>query len=73
MISESIVIVVCIAWVIVWIMSEHSPFWWSAMAFLFLEAVRREMWMCVWPAARIFARRVSRRFASVRQEIGVAA
>ncbi len=69
MIGESIAIVFCIAWVIVWIMTGRSPFWWWAMAFLFAEAVRHTAWECVVPAAQEFSRRVRIRFAAVRLEV----
>ena len=69
----ALLVVVGVAWGVAWFMTGRSPFWQVAMAALFLEAVRAEAFSAVVPAARIFARRVSRRFATVRAEIGVAA
>ncbi len=59
--------------VIAWLMTGRSPFLLAVTALLFCEAVRAEAWMCVWPAVRIFARRVRKRFALVRAQVGVAA
>ncbi len=73
MVAMSLGIVFVIAWCIAWIMSGRSPFLLAALGLLFLEAVRAELYASFLPAARIFARRVSRRYASVRAEIGVAA
>jgi hypothetical protein len=55
-----------------YVKTGRSPLWWAAMFFLFLEAVRHELWLCLLPAGRIFARRVRRRFYAVRAEIGIA-
>jgi hypothetical protein len=69
MVAASVGMVLGMASIVAWIMSGRSPFLLAAMGLLFLEAVRAELFASFLPAARIFARRVRRRFVVVRQEV----
>jgi hypothetical protein len=56
--------------IFLWIKTGRSPFWWGAVALLFMEAVRIESWESIVPAAREFWRRVQVRLLAVRGEFG---
>lgn len=55
--------------ILVYVKTGRSPFYWGAMAFIFLEALRAETYASAVPAAQEFARRVRVRVAVVRLEI----